>query len=200
MKEFGAKVREGFGEKWGTLVDAVGVRRSKDARKASILVSAHSLRMPVENHALLGGAFTTNPERTPQIDLTDFPEQTEVMLQSPQVLSSLLDICLLRNWLTPSLAAVQLSAHLSQVVPPHPRTIKESDMDYLESSQLPGIALGEVEKFKDVHGFDRLAQNLESSNNSRAGDAKKAIQNWGNVQIVDSSFRGRFSCVESPVC
>ena len=40
LKEFGAKVREGFGEKWVTLVDAAGVRRSRYARKAFILVSA----------------------------------------------------------------------------------------------------------------------------------------------------------------
>ena len=79
---------------------------------------------------------------------------------------------------------------MTQAVPPHPKTIKESDKDYLKFSQLPGIALGEVEKFKDVHGFDGLVQSLESSSDSRAGDVKKAVQNWGNVQIVGCTFRG----------
>ena len=41
--------------------------------------------------------------------------------------------------------------------------------DYLKFSQLPGLVLGEVEKFKDVHGFDGLVQSLESSNDPRAG-------------------------------
>ena len=106
----------------------------------------------------------------------DFPEQTKLLLRSPQVLSSLLNICPSRNWLDPSLAAVQLSAHLTQTVPPHLKTIKEPDKDCLKLPQLPGIALGEVEKFKDVHGFGRLVQNLESQNDSRTGDAKNAVQ------------------------
>jgi hypothetical protein len=50
--------------------------------------------------------------------------------------------------------------------------------------------LDEVDKFKDVHGFDRLIENLENSNDPRAGDIKKAVQNWGKVQIVGSVFRG----------
>ena len=37
LKELEAKVREGLGEKWGTLADAADGRRSKDARKAFIL-------------------------------------------------------------------------------------------------------------------------------------------------------------------
>jgi len=88
------------------------------------------------------------------------------------------------------LAAVQLSAYLTQAIPPPPKTIKESDKDWLKFSQLPDIALDEVEKFKNVRGFDGLIQNLESSNDPRAGDAKKAVQNWGNVQIVGSAFKG----------
>ena len=80
--------------------------------------------------------------------------------------------------MTPSLTAVQLSAHLTPVVPPHLKTIKESDKDYLKLSQLPGIALDEVEKFKDVHGFDKFVQSLEGSNDYRA---KKFVHDWGNV-------------------
>lgn len=82
-------------------------------------------------------------------------------------------------------------------MPPPPKTVKESDKDWLKFSQLPDISLDEVEKFKDVHGFDRLVQNLESSNDPRAGDVKKAVQNWGNVQIVDSAFKGSSSAMYS---
>ena len=70
---------------------------------------------------------------------------------------------------------------MTLVVPPHPKTFKESDKDYLKFSQLPGIALDEVEKFKDVHGFDGLVRSLEGSNDSRVGDVKKFVHGWGNV-------------------
>lgn len=88
------------------------------------------------------------------------------------------------------MAAIQLNAHLTQAVPPPPKTVKESDKDWLKFSQLPDIALDEVDKFKDLRGFDGLVRNLESSNDPRAGDVKKAVQNWGNVQIVGSAFKG----------
>lgn len=79
---------------------------------------------------------------------------------------------------------------MTQAVPPPPKTVKESDKDWLKFSQLPDIALDEVEKFKNVRGFDGLIQNLESSNDPRAGEVKKAVKNWGNVQIVGSTFKG----------
>lgn len=170
LKALEKKVREGLGEKWRTLADAAGVRKSKDTRRAFLLVSAHLLRIPVSNQSLRD-------------------EQLKILLQSPQVLSSLLNICLSRNWLAPSLAAVQLSAHLTQAVPPLPKAIKESDKDWLKFSQLPGISLDEVEKFKNVHGFDQLIQNLEGANDTRAADVKEAVQNWGKVQIVGSTFK-----------
>ena len=75
-------------------------------------------------------------------------------------------------------------------MPPPPKAVKESDKDWLKFSQLPDVSLDEVDKFKDVHGFDRLIQNLESSNDPRVGDVKKAVRNWGNVQIVGSAFKG----------
>ena len=112
------------------LADAADVRRSEDAKNALILVSVHLLRIAVANHTLWDGALTTNHERTPQADLVDFPDQTKILLQSPQVLSSLLNLCPSRNWLTPSPAAVQPSAHLTQAVPPHPKIVKESDKYY----------------------------------------------------------------------
>jgi len=185
-----AKVRERLGEKWGTLVAAAGIRGSKDAKRAFILVSAHLLRIPVIDQSLRDGASNSCVGCVLPTDFSSSLEQTKILLQSPQVMNSLLNICLSRNWLTPSLAAVQLSAHLTQAVPPPPKTVKESDKDWLKFSQLPDIALDEIDKFKDVHGFDGLIQNLESSNDSRAVDVKKAVQNWGNVQIVGSTFKG----------
>ena len=191
LKGLEAKVREGLGEKWGTLADTAGVRTNKEAKRAFILLSAHLLRIHVGNQSLRDGVLNTIFECVPQTNVMNFPEQTKILLHSPQVLSSLLNICLSRNWLTPSLAAVQLSAHLTQAVPP-PKSTKESDKDLLKFSQLPDITLDEAEKFKDVHGFDRLIQNLESLNDPRVGDVKKAVRNWGHIQIVRSTFKGQF--------
>ena len=199
LRELEAKIREGLGEKWKTLVNAAGAKRSQDAKRAFVLVSAHLLRIPVTNQSLRDGTKDAHLECVRSADLTGFLEQTKILLQSPQLLISLLNICLSRNWLTPSLAAVQLSAHLTQAVPPPPKTVKESDKDWLKFSQLPDITLDEVDKFKDVRGFDGLIQNLESSNDPRAGDIKKAVQNWGNVQIVSSTFRGLSSGATPPL-
>ena len=85
---------------------------------------------------------------------------------------------------------------MTQAVPPAPKAIKESDKDWLKFSQLPDIALDEFEKFKDAHSFDQFVQNLESSNDPRTGDVKKVVQNWGNVQIVGSGFKGQWICQE----
>ena len=86
------------------------------------------------------------------------PRKSCCNLPAPQVLNSLLDICLSRHWLTPSLAAVQPRAHLTRAVPHHSKTIKEADKDYLKFSLLPGLALGEVERFKNAYGFNGLVQ------------------------------------------
>ena len=171
LKELEAKVREGLG-KWGTLATLLVSGEARMRRK-----HYSRLRIPIANRALRDGASTINLECAPRTDLMGFPEQTKVLLRSPQVLSSLLSICLSRNRLTPSLVAVQLCAHLTRAVQPYPKTIKESDKDYLKFSQLPGIALDEVEKFKDVHGFDGFVQSLENSNDSCAEDAKRTVQN-----------------------
>ena len=56
LKGLEAKVREGLGEKWGTLTNAAGARESRDAKKAFILVSAHLLRTPVTSQTLRDGA------------------------------------------------------------------------------------------------------------------------------------------------
>ena len=169
-------------------------------RKPSFSFPLTFLRIPVANHALRDGALTTNLERTPQTDPMSFqnPRKSCCNLPAPQVLNSLLDICLSRNWLTPSLAGVQPRAHLTRAVPHHSKTIKELDKDYLKFSLLPGLALGEVEKFKNAYGFNGLVQSLESLNDSRAGDAKKVVRNWGNVQIVGCTAKGQFSCVKPP--
>lgn len=62
------KVREGLGEKWGTLAGAAGVRGSKDAKRAFVLVSAHLLRIPVTNKSLRDGAQSARIEYVHRTD------------------------------------------------------------------------------------------------------------------------------------
>jgi len=62
------KVREGLGEKWGTLAGAAGVRGSKDAKRAFVLVSAHLLRIPVTNKSLRDGAQSAHLEYVHRTD------------------------------------------------------------------------------------------------------------------------------------
>lgn len=67
-----AKVRQGLGEAWGTVADAAGVRKGKDAKRAFILISAHLLRIPVANQSLRDGApNTTNPQCFLQADIAN---------------------------------------------------------------------------------------------------------------------------------
>lgn len=58
-----SKVREGLGEVWGTIADAAGIRKSKDAKRAFILISAHLLRIPVVNQSLRDGAQNDDLQR-----------------------------------------------------------------------------------------------------------------------------------------
>jgi hypothetical protein len=68
LKELEAKVREGLGEKWGTLAGAAGARESKDAKRAFIFLSAHLLRIPLTNQSLRDGAPNVNLECVPRTD------------------------------------------------------------------------------------------------------------------------------------
>jgi len=69
LKELETKVREGLGEKWGTLAGAAGARESKGAKRAFVLVSAHLLRIPVANRSLRDGVSNPNPECFLQTDV-----------------------------------------------------------------------------------------------------------------------------------
>jgi len=71
LKELETKVRDGLGEKWGTLAGAAGARESQDAKRAFILVSAHLLRIPVANQSLRDGPSSIDPECFLRADVFD---------------------------------------------------------------------------------------------------------------------------------
>lgn len=110
-------------------------------------------------------------------------EQAALLLQTPVLLNALLNIATSRNWLAPTLAVMRLHAHLAQALPlaSHPQRLK----------QLPGITDADAtDAGSNDEGLDDFLHKLESKNDSRAADVKKALAAWGRVEIVDAAFRG----------
>jgi translocation protein SEC63 len=156
-------------EKWEGLTQ-VAEFKENSSRRAVVLLYAHLFRLSVEHPALR-------------------KEQTDLLLQSPNVMNSLLNISLARNWLAPSLAAMRLNAYLAQAVPLPPRVMRESDLEYLKFAQLPGIELKEVPSLKNLSGFDALINSFEASKDARVPEIKKAVQRWGKLEVVETSFK-----------
>ncbi|KAJ7746903.1 Sec63 Brl domain-containing protein [Mycena maculata] len=107
-------------------------------------------------------------------------EQTALLLQTPLLLNALLIISQSRNWLTPTLAIMRLHAVFAQALPPAPAPRHQL-------AQLPGIKLSEA-KVND-NNYVAFAQTLEEKADGRVTDVKKALGQWGRVEIVDVSFR-----------
>lgn len=110
-------------------------------------------------------------------------EQAQVLLQSQALLSSLLNICISRNWLTPTLAAMRLHAYLAQALSPGQTSLKYA--------QLPGISERESEEL--VLQYPQLADlifSLEQTSDERVRELKKVASKWGKLDLVDASFQG----------
>lgn len=114
-------------------------------------------------------------------------EQSELLLQTPLLLNSLLNVSTSRNWLTPTLGAMRLHAYITQALYPGQESLK--------FAQLPGIKQSEAEDFaKEFDGYEDLAASLEEKHDGRLEDVKKAISRWGKLDLVDASFKGISSC------
>jgi translocation protein SEC63 len=80
---------------------------------------------------------------------------------------------------------MRLHAYLAQALPPRP--VKAGPV----VAQLPKISLGEdVEALGDVKGLTEVVNRLEEKGDERAADVKKALDDWGKVDVVDASFKG----------
>lgn len=110
-------------------------------------------------------------------------EQSDMLLQTPTLLSSLLNITTSRNWLVPTLAAMHLHAYLAQALLPGDTSLK--------LAQLPGIKVSESrELLNSAVSVANIAETLKSKGDSRAVEIKKAVSQWGSIEIVDASFKG----------
>jgi len=104
-------------------------------------------------------------------------------MQTPLLLNALLNVCISRSWVVPTLAAMHLHAFIAQALP-----LNASDR--LRLTQLPGIGSNDVESLSPRANMADIVYHLEEKQDGRAGDVKTALQKWGHVEIVEASFRG----------
>ncbi|KAJ7695116.1 Sec63 Brl domain-containing protein [Mycena rosella] len=129
-------------------------------RRAMVLLYAHLLRLDV------GPGLAK--------------EQSALLLQTPLLLSALLTIAQARNWLSPTLAIMRLHAFLAQALPPAPAPRHQL-------AQLPGVKLSEAPA--NNNNYTAFANTLEEKADGRVTDVRKALGQWGRVEIVNVSFR-----------
>ncbi|KAI0751955.1 DnaJ-domain-containing protein [Irpex lacteus] len=159
------EIEKTLGPKWGTLKSLAGIipKQYQARRRAFILLYAHVLRLPLPSSSLR-------------------KEQATVLLQTPALLNSLLNIVTSRNWLTPTLAAMRLHAFLTQALTPGDNSLR--------LAQLPGVNPQEGrELLKNSNSLETVAGNLEKEGDSRASAVKKAVSKWGRIDLVDASFK-----------
>ncbi|KAH9172135.1 Sec63 Brl domain-containing protein [Lactarius sanguifluus] len=135
-----------------------------DARWDSlVLLYAHLLRLPVEDPVLQ-------------------KRQTQVLLQTPALLNALLNITTARNWSQPSIAAMRLHAYLAQgILPGSPGA---------RWAQLPGMKRGDIRALPATsRDFADVISHLEEQKNVLVEDARKAVERWGRIEIVNATFK-----------
>ena len=153
---------------------------------AQTLLYAYLLRIPIENPSLLKGQYFLLLLR---YDIELFLlAQEDVIFRSPALLASLLNIAMAHNWLTPTLNAMRLHAHLVQAVSP---SLASSEATIF--SQLPNVNEDDVKTvLKEVGTPDvkSFIEHLKKISNERAKEAAKAAESWGKLELVESSFKG----------
>ncbi|KAH8106334.1 DnaJ-domain-containing protein [Cristinia sonorae] len=163
LTELEAAISEKLGDKWTTLRKNAEVDHGHERRRVAFdLLYAHLLRLPL----------------SPSLQV----EQAKTLVQSQALLSSLLNICISRNWLTPTLAAMRLQSYLAQGLNPGQTSLRYA--------QLPGISESESEEL--VHKYPLLADlifSLEEKADDRAREVKKVASKWCKLDLVDASFQ-----------
>jgi len=136
-----------------------------DARWDSlILLFAHLHRLPIADPGLQ-------------------KQQERVLLQTPNLLNALLSITTTRNWSQPTIAAMRLHAYLSQAILPGSPGARWA--------QLPGLMNEEIRTFPLVSRdfMDIITVLEEQKKSALASDARKTMESWGRIEIVDARFR-----------
>ncbi|TFK45466.1 DnaJ-domain-containing protein [Heliocybe sulcata] len=150
-------------EKMAGSDSAVVLPKDEKNKRALVLVYAHLLRLPIESPSLQ-------------------KEQTALLLHTPALLTALLSIVSVRNWLAPTLAAMRLHACLAQAVPPHnPR---------LKFAQLPGVSEEEALGVPaSVESLGEFVEMLEERGDAKVGEVRRAVERMPRVEVVDVGFK-----------
>ncbi|KAH9843634.1 Sec63 Brl domain-containing protein [Rhodofomes roseus] len=163
------QIKERLNGKWtelSKLADAMpGEHETR--RRAFILLYAHLLRIPIRNASLR-------------------QEQADLLLQTPTLLNSMLNISVSRNWLQPTLSVMRLHAYLAQAILP--------GQDHLRLAQFPDVSPDEAATLAPPEGANtdavtELIETLEQRSDVRASEVRKAAQRWGRVELVDAALR-----------
>ena len=155
-----------------------------DARWDSlVLLYAHLLRLPIEDPALQKRAPSFEKNILHALFSELLAGQTQVLLQTPALLNALLNITTARNWSQPSIAAMRLHAYLAQGILPGSLGARWA--------QLPGLKRGDISALPTTsRDFADIIAHLEEQKNVLAGDARKTVERWGRIEIVDAKFKG----------
>ncbi|GBE78987.1 Translocation protein [Sparassis crispa] len=157
------KIKQKLHGKWDVLKKLAEADEHEHRHRAFVLLYAHLLRLPVASSSLR-------------------KEQEQVLLQTPTLLNSLLNISVSRNWLHPTLAVMRLHAYLAQALPP--------GQDQLKLAQLPCISADEaIQLTSRANGVKDVISTLEAKGDERVENVKKAVERWGSVEVVGASFR-----------
>ncbi|EJF63141.1 translocation protein sec63 [Dichomitus squalens LYAD-421 SS1] len=166
LDQLETQIKEQLGAQWTELVKvAEAVPGAHDSRRrAFVLLYAHLLRLPVHNSSLQ-------------------KEQTELLLQTPTLLNSMLNITMSRNWLLPTLAAMRLHAYITQALLPSKADLKAAQLPGIEQSEAAALSKSESTDFSDA------VSTLSKSESSELVNAHKALECLGQTEIVDASFK-----------
>jgi len=116
--------------------------------------------------------------------LTSPIEQRKLLLSTPILLSALLNVCIARNYLTPTISAMRLHSYLAQAIPlDAPARVR--------LTQLPSITKADIDAISPrPKDLDDVYAAFSDTTDEKAVQVKKAIEKWGRVEIVDASFKG----------
>ncbi|KAL4241273.1 hypothetical protein ABKN59_000029 [Abortiporus biennis] len=174
FKQLESQVKQEIETKWPGVQKfySTATEGSDVNRKAFALLVAHILRIPVSSSHILA-------------------DQRQVLLQTPVLLNSLLNICISRNWLVPTLAVMRLQAYIVQALVPGEESSK--------FAQLPRITQIDADQLvKEANSVDELIALLKEKGDDRVQDVQKAASKWGKLDLVDASFKVIDDRVVSP--
>ncbi|KIJ19749.1 hypothetical protein PAXINDRAFT_166003 [Paxillus involutus ATCC 200175] len=157
-----SKIEEEIAKRGGEWMknDVVGGDGKEKVKRALTLLYAHLLRLDLGSKALE-------------------QEQASLLRKTPTLLNALLNIASARSWLGPTLGAMRVHAYIAQALVPGEAVLPQA--------QLPGFDAATSSSEK--HDLTAFVQALEESGDDRAAEARKALNNWESLEVVDIEFK-----------